>query len=118
MKIRKGFVSNSSSSSFLIVGISGYTNPELMKQFMEAEKKEVCSFKHGQDWGDLINFYGLGYGVKDPSGVRYAGISIEDLMENRTLPEIKKYFQEMVLNTYKIKIPDEVIKLFYGEMGE
>lgn len=108
MKVRIGFVTNSSSSSFLIVGVG---DDELIAQLLNAEKIEEVIHDYGVHEGRVVNFYG----DSNEEYSYYAGIPIEKLMEEMTLPQMKKYFQEMVEKKYGIKIPEKKIILAYGE---
>jgi len=115
MKYRNSFVSNSSSSSFVIVGIS---DDVIMKQiaeqdgkFSEGEYHDVnCDY--GIDESCSINYYGS-WG--EPY---YMGVDISKKMEEQILPELKKEFQEKVKEEYGLDIPLDKIKLHYGEVGD
>ncbi len=116
MKIRKGFVSNSSSSSFIIVGV---TDSDIMQQiamkdgkFNDGEYTDVeCSY--GIDSSSSFNYYGS-YG--EPY---YIGVDIsERLNKDVTLSELRNEFQKKAKDLYNIDIPIDKIKLHYGEVGD
>lgn len=115
MKTRTGFVSNSSSSSFLLVGVKRWGNKDLYDQISAAD-------------GVLDNEeFELGYGqAKSASGLLYCGVDfepsllgleIEQLMETMTLPELKKHFQDFIKQRFNIDVPLKQVELHYGEMG-
>lgn len=109
MKIRKSFVTNSSSSSFVIVGIS---DDNIIRELIDAEGIEELECYDGVHYGDYVNFYG---GYDEPY---YAGINIEGLMETMTLPQMREYFSKYTKEQLNVDIPSYMIKLYYGEVGE
>ena len=109
MKIRTDFVTNSSSSSFVIVGIN---DNSIIKELIKAEGKTEISCDYGIDQGKIVDFYGY-YDEAD-----YAGINIENLMETMTLPQLKQYFVDIIKKEYNIDIPLNRVELHYGEVGE
>ena len=110
MKMRYGFVTNSSSSNFLIVGV---TDRDLIELLARCEGKERIECDHGIDSGEFVSFYG------NYDRAYYAGIPIESLLEaSMRLSNIKLLFQQNIEIQYGIHIPLESIKLYYGEVGE
>ena len=110
MKIKYGFVTNSSSSNFLLLGISD------QKKISQA--KDLLNYDEDRDYLDhgyweKGGFFLLG-GYYE---IYYAGIEPHELLETMTLPEAKKEvqkrFQELGMN---VDISD--IELVYGEFGE
>ena len=58
MKIRNGFVSNSSSSSFVLVGWAGSPSTELIHNLCELHDVENDQTELGDDWYELIEACG------------------------------------------------------------
>jgi hypothetical protein len=114
MKSRTGFVSNSSSSSFLIVGINRWANKELFKQIMEADGRDDDSFE--LCYGTETSKSGLGYYGYDnePS---YLGMDIASLLETKTLPELRLHFCGFIQHKFGIDIDPKQVELHYGQVG-
>lgn len=108
MKVRLDFVTNSSSSSFLIVGVD---NEDLIKRLAEAEGIEEFECNFGVHEGKVVNFYG------DYNEPYYAGIEIAELLEDMNLRQVREYFKNKVREKLGIELNDEDIGLFYGEVG-
>jgi predicted ATPase len=90
MKIRNGFVSNSSSSSFLICGIYlCYSNETELKHIF---KPDVIEELRDDNWEKLFSKYELEY-VMDTIGDEYIGIDVNldaTANENKTIKQLKE----------------------------
>jgi len=112
MKIRDGFVSNSSSSSFLIVGTS---DERLIERIIKAKDLTMEEVNDGMNFGVYdggdISFFGY----EDPC---YAGREIvEEEIDSKPLLFVKQNLVNLLDKKYKIKVPIEHIHLLYGECG-
>lgn len=112
MKIRNGFVSNSSTSSFLIVGTEDDTLIDMIikaKKLTKEEIEEEMSFGMYES-GD-INFYGS-------EEICYAGAELDEKdLDVKPLLFMKQDLVNILKNEYKITVPIEKIHLIYGECG-
>lgn len=108
MKIRIGFVTNSSSSSFIVVGVH---NEDVIEQMKKLEKEEIkCSY--GCYHGDHFSFYG------NWNDVYYAGLEASSLIEqDMKLSEIKNMFM-FKCKELGIKVSANDVIFEYGEMGD
>ena len=121
MKIRKGFVSNSSSSSFLCLGVE---DSNLIKKLFAAEgfKRNKEGYYDGEGYGALsgkeIIFYGSSGGSEDDDNWMAAGLDekeTKEILENNTLKEARKIFKKLIKDRLGIDIPEKSIGLLYGE---
>jgi hypothetical protein len=92
MKIRSGFVSNSSSSSFIIVGTE---NSELIKSLLQAEKK----LRENTDIYDCMEGKFLTYyGCIDKTYASEAGIKADYLLMKKTGDQVREELAERIRN--------------------
>lgn len=124
MKVRMGFVSNSSSSSFLCIGVE---DEELIKKLLKAENPKRLKEDrecYENEWGGTlssknISFYGYReYGNDDNEGWFTAGLSegeTKDILENNSMKEARKIFKKLMKDRLNIDIPENKIDLCFGE---
>jgi len=127
MKVRKGFVSNSSSTSFLIVGISAWDNEAREDDPIVAElaRADGCNEMGGYGYseGKTLLFIGGegGYDCEDedePYLPDYAGLDAEaDLKAGKTVQEIADEFIAKA-KALGFDIPRERVTLHYGECSD
>lgn len=112
MKIRYGFVSNSSSSSFLIVGT---TDDEIINKIINAQKLTKEEIEENMSFGmyenDGLEFLGT-------EGIDYVGVELtEDELNLAPLVSVKQEFAKKLKQKYNMIIPVEKIRMYYGEVG-
>lgn len=102
MKIRMGFVSNSSSSSFCLLGASVY-DPQKQEEFVDI----LDSLLHR----DLAY-----YQTYDDGQFLVVGTPIDYIDENKTIKELKKDVAERLNKTLKTQYKPEDIEFITGEL--
>ena len=122
MKVRNGFVSNSSSCSFLIVGVSAYggrDGSDLSETLKEMAKADGCEEMGwgGYSEGKTLVFLGGEEDEEEEYAPDYVGIEAEqDLKNNKTIGELKQEFLTKV-KALGFDIPEERVDLHYGEIS-
>jgi len=112
MKIRTGFISNSSSSSFCIVGLADHFYLyEIFRQMGidELEKSEYLGYGTYKVPDEHLECYGC----DEPD---YLGFS-SNLLEHNNIFELRQKLINYIKEKYNINIPPERIGLHYGEVG-
>ena len=116
MKIREGFVSNSSSTSFLIVGVCRCNDSRL------AKLAEIDHWKEGGEGyneGDTLVFLGgdYGYDPNEPYHPDYVGIDAEEgIRSNVTLTNLKLEFLSKA-KALGVEFRESEVDLHYGEIS-
>jgi len=120
MKTRTGFVSNSSSTSFCIVGVSSpYAQAIAKKMGLTHDDNSygTCEF----DDGLIAVFSNNGYSDEDEDendasgSVELVGIVADEILENKSVRQAAEEFSEMIEKKYGIKIDPVKVGLHYGE---
>lgn len=109
MKVRSGFVSNSSTSSFCIIGVYrgwGANATLWVQKLVEAEQVNVENYDWMEKTFKVVGFWGS----EEP---RWAGMEAEKLLQTMTIPQARQYFHDKVLEAFGIDIPLKDIEFHY-----
>lgn len=121
MKIRSGFVSNSSSSSFCLVGFEKYNNNENFETLWKAEgfptdddayeKLDGKSIDNGIYQGEFLIFAG------GPclEASRAVGLDAKELLERMSIKQARKYIQTLLKDKFDVTVKINSIDLVIGE---
>jgi hypothetical protein len=113
MKIRQGFVSNSSSSSFLIIGTK---DSDLIQRLAEKDNFDGSNSGYGfAGDGDKLMYYGNQYDGDWDSG-SVAGLDGQLILEMMTLPQARVHVQK-IFQSLGVDVDEDEIDLHYGEMS-
>jgi hypothetical protein len=119
MKTRNGFVSNSSSSSFCIVGFnSGPEYDKLLTALGAPEdEEEMHEWMWDLDgWGGLYKLDDRLYATNDYDCFGIIGLDAEKfLKQNKRVSEIAQELADHIFMRYQIRIDPEKCYLDYGE---
>ena len=120
MKTRNGFVSNSSSSSFLVIETSDI---KIYKVLDKLNIKEPWGYEEIEEAGYSARGYGemtqlnevLGL-VDDPYGGPKLGMNIEKyLKEGLTLQQCQEKLSNHIKEKHNVNIPPDKFRLNFGE---
>ena len=112
MKVRLGFVSNSSSSSFCIIGV---TNSSILKKLMKAENVTVNT-EDGDDLCGVQDYKVLTF-VGAEGECYYAGMEAEPLLKTMNIPQACEHVQKVIKEKLDVDVPLSSIKFQYGEIS-
>jgi len=116
MKIRTGLVSNSSSSSFCIVGTAFYAQEIAEAAGYDIDKDHMSYGRWDKHNNKRSRYSALEFVGYDE--IEYVGIDAESrIREDKTLTEMKQEFIQLVDSLFGIKVPPKRIDFFYGEAG-
>lgn len=117
MKARLGFVSNSSSSSFLCLGVEDYN---IIKKMFSAEglKKNADGYYDEEGYGAVSGKNVMFYGNSGDDSWYAAGLDekeTRDILETNSLKEARKKFVKLMRDRLNLDIPENKVKLIFGE---
>lgn len=119
MKIRNGFVSNSSSSSFVVMGTRDKRVREAMEQKIELDNLDVVY--------EELDKYEIGYGLYSLDGIIFdcscgeniyvVGVDLEsdEYDDNITLGQIKDIAIDRIKTTLNIELTRDDLKIICDE---
>lgn len=125
MKIRGGFVSNSSSSSFCCIGIESPSDSD--KTSIKREVFDTLAKRLG--WYDRLDKYDAGYGIwkiENSPLVGYAisyvdlvyiGLPIEFFSEDLSIKAMRTYTTDLISKLLGRTVDPNFINLLYGEVS-
>ncbi len=127
MKTRKGFVSNSSSTSFIIVGVSSdYRNVDSrIKDLVKADKPDLENGWGGGSDGTTLQFLGgeWDWDEEDADKQResyepyFVGIPAEEgLKADKRVSDLKKEFIAKA-KALGVNYTEDEVELYYGEVS-
>lgn len=117
MKVRQGFVSNSSSSSFICVGTQKQDAIEKLLA-KEGLKKNEEGYYDGAGYGTVEGDFLVFIGSDDPT---FAGIPetlVLEMLEEFSLPGVRSFVSALFSQAYNLEIPEDEIRLEFGESSD
>jgi hypothetical protein len=114
MKIRDGFVSNSSSTSFAIIGFEADTETTIELLALDGvnpydyEDDDYLYLPYGSVEGNNLSFYGS-------DDAFCIGWDAEELLQEFTIPEAKQHLKEFMEEKFNKKLSLNEITFHYGE---
>jgi hypothetical protein len=117
MKYRAGFVSKSSSSSFLTIGVS---DSELIDKLIKAVgfKLNENGYYDNEGYGVLAGKHVVFYGNSEYwQAAGFDESKTRDLLEEGDLTYAREHFQKYIKNKLGLDIPLQKIDLIFGEIS-
>jgi hypothetical protein len=112
MKIRMGFVSNSSSSSFCIIGVD---NDKILNKLMKAENVHLNYEEHDDVLCGVQNYKVLTFaGGEGECSV--AGMEAESLLQTMAIPQACEHVKKEIKDKLGVIVPLNKISFIYGEI--
>ncbi|TET14854.1 MAG: hypothetical protein E3J82_01495 [Candidatus Thorarchaeota archaeon] len=125
MKIKTDFVTNSSSTSYCMLGVSGIANMRLVAEALGVAYEEPCGFVE-VDWLDLENagwhngFLGVGdvFITSDGNTLYEVGVELEHILKAGDIKwsEMQAYAAKVLSDFLGREVSE--VKLLYGEAGD
>ena len=110
MKVRLGFVSNSSTTSFFIIGVDSEAIVDKLLQACGHDKEWYQQSKSfGVAEADDLMFYG------DYDKPYWAGLDADTLPADKTLPQAREWFIKHIQNKLNVTLSQGDVGLRYGE---
>lgn len=116
MKVRTGFVSNSSTTSFCIIGVDTTWATEKLLQACGHDKEwfqETAGFGSAEADNGMMMFYG-----EYDNGPSWAGLDAETLLVDKTLPQAREWFVKYIQDKLGVVLLLDSVRLCHGEAGD